>query len=110
MTQQLEDAPEAAEPAARSTLVVLLDVTQLSPTARTLLREQGHLTLTEAAEISGPARLPRAFCDAEARALVAALEELGIAARAEQTGQVWQHPREEPPLDVIQHVGVREHY
>ncbi|NLF03861.1 MAG: hypothetical protein GX593_02460 [Actinomycetales bacterium] len=110
MTQQLVEPPGPTEPVARNVTVSLLDVSALTPEVRRLLRDQGRLTAVEAAEFYGPARLPHPFTADEARTLVAALERLGIAARSEEPGQVWQSPDEEPPLDIVQHAGVREHY
>lgn len=83
MTQQLAETPGPTEPGIPSMTVSLLDVSALTPEVRALLRDRGRLTPIEAAELYGPARLPRLYTPAEALALVAELERRGYAARAD---------------------------
>lgn len=89
---QLAEVPGAAQSGARNVTVSVLDVSAPTPAVRALLRVRAGLSALEAAEFYGPARLPRAFTVEEARALVEALEALGVAARAEEAGQAWRPP------------------
>ncbi len=107
---QLADSPVPTDPGVRNVAVSVLDVSAPTSKVRALLRDRARLSAVEAAEFYGPARLPHPFTRAEARALVAALERLGIAARAEEPGQVWRSYADEPEPEVIQHPGVREYY
>jgi len=81
MAQPTVSSAAPIEPAPRAAKVSLVDVTALTPRARALLRDQGRLTASEVAALYGPTQLPQRYSETEARALVAALERLGIAAR-----------------------------
>jgi len=84
MAQPTVSSVAPIEPAPRTTKVSLVDVTVLTPRARALLRKQGRLSASQVAELYGPAPLPQTYTETEARALVAALERLGFAARVER--------------------------
>ena len=99
-----------SQPEVRTVTVSVLDVSPLTPKVRAVLRKLGGLSPLEAAEFYGPARLPRSFSAATARELVAALERLGVAARAEESAQAWGSIAEERDPEVVQHPGVREHF
>lgn len=88
MVQQLAEVPGPTEPGVRNVTVAVLDVSPLTPQVRALLREQGRLTALESAEFYGPSPLPRTYSKDEARQLVAALERLGVAARAEEGARI----------------------